>query len=117
MPFVYNFNESGEEIHTMEVNPKGWKGPLIIEYVVCQAHKYDVVLSVAWRVKGTTHTFTIGEQRLNVLSDGKSYKDHFELVLERFRIDYLSWFKDKDYDNADWKYEYERQFGKFILPE
>jgi len=113
MPFVYDFNSSLSGISSVEVNPKGWKNPVTVEYVVAQAHRYDTTLSVVWRVKGTTHCFTIGEQRLNVLSNG-DYKKHFTQILENFREDYLSWFTKKEYENAEWKYEYKEQFGDLI---
>ena len=113
MPFVFDFNTSLSDMTSIEVSPKGWTLPVIVEYVIAQAHRYDTTLSVVWRVKGTTHCFTIGEQRLNVLSNG-DYKRHFTETLENFRKDYLSWFKDPEYENAEWKYEYQQQYGGFI---
>ena len=113
MPFIFDFNTSLSDITSVEVNPKGWKNPITVEYVVAQAHKYDTTVSVVWRVKGTSHCFTIGEQRLNVISNG-DYKKHFTEALENFREDYLSWFRDPEYENAEWKYEYRDQYGKFI---
>ena len=73
MPFVFDFKTSIGEIHSVEVNPIGWKSPLIVEYIVAQAHRYDTMRSIVWRVKGTEHCFTIEEQRLNILSGG-NYK-------------------------------------------
>lgn len=116
MPFVFDFKTSIGEIHSVEVNPIGWKSPLIVEYIVAQAHRYDTMRSIVWRVKGTEHCFTIEEQRLNILSGG-NYKEHFKKALEGFRKDYLSWFVDDEYKDCQWKYEYEKQFGKLILPE
>lgn len=113
MPFVFDFNTSVSDTLSVEVCPNGWKSPITIEYVVAQAHRYDTTLSVVWRIKGTTHCFTISEQRLNVLSNG-DYKKHFTTVLENFRKDYLSWFSDPDYENAEWKYEYQQQYGNLI---
>ena len=113
MPFNFNFNTALSDCISIEVNPKGWVNPITVEYVVAQAHEYDTTLSVVWRVKGTTHCFTIGEQRINVLSNG-DYKKHFTQVLENFRKDYLSWFKDPEYDRAEWKYEYKQQYGQLI---
>lgn len=113
MPFVFDFNLSIGDIHTVEVSPKGWKSPLTVEWAVAQAHRYDPTRSIVWRVKGTTHTFTIGEQTLNMLSGG-DYKKHFKEVLENFRLDYLSWFKEEEYKDADWKNEYEAQYGRLI---
>lgn len=116
MPHIFNFNDCLEEIHTVEVNPKGWKGPLIIEYSVAQNSKYDTQLSLVWRIKGTEHTFSIYQRRLNVISNG-NYKKHFEQALEGFREDYLSWFSDDQYKDAEWKYDYQRQYGNIIIPK
>lgn len=116
MPFIFDFNNCLGEIKTIQVFPKGWRNPIIVEYATAKAHKYDTALSVIWRVKGTTHTFTIYEHKLNTISHG-DYKKHFEEALTNFRLDYLNWFKDKDYENAEWRYEYQQQFGRFILPE
>lgn len=116
MPFIFDFKNAIGEIQSVEVNPKGWVSPLVVEYIVAQAHPYDVMRSVVWRVKGTEHCFTIEEQRINIISDG-NYKEHFKKALEGFRKDYLSWFTDKQYDGCEWKYEYERQFGRFIIQD
>lgn len=116
MPFVFDFNTSLSDTKSVEVCPKGWRNPLTVEYVVAQAHRYDTELSIVWRIKGTTHCFTIGEQRLNVLSNG-DYKKHFTKILENFREDYLSWFREPEYENAEWKYDYQRQYGKLIIEE
>ena len=116
MPFYFDIENSGKEIKEVKVNPEGWCNPITVEYVIAQAHRYDTTLSVIWRVKGTRHCFTIGEQKINILSHA-NYPKHFEEVLRNFRIDYLHWFTEPAYDNAEWKYEYQRQFDKFILPE
>ena len=63
MPFSFDFNLANGELHTVEVSPKGWRGPITIEYIVAQAHPYDTMASVVWRIKGTEHCFTIVEQR------------------------------------------------------
>lgn len=116
MPFYFDFNLANGELHTVEVSPIGWKGPITIEYITAQAHQYDTMVSVIWKIKGTDHCFTIFEQRLNHISHG-DYKAHFKEALENFRIDYLSWFKDEMYRNCEWKYEYEKQYGKLIIPD
>jgi len=117
MPFTYDFNNAMTEPKVVTVNPKGWRGPIYVEYVVAQAHKYDTSLSVIWRVRGTSHCFTIYEPSINEWSKGKSYELHFQTALENFRLDYLSWFKNKDYENAEWKWEYKEQFGRFIIED
>ena len=116
MPFYFDFNLANGELHTVEVSPIGWKGPITIEYITAQAHQYDNMVSVIWKIKGTDHCFTIFEQRLNHISHG-DYKAHFKEAMEKFRIDYLSWFKDEMYRNCEWKYEYEKQYGKLIIPD
>lgn len=116
MPHIFDFNNCLEDIHTVEVSPKGWKGPLTIEYSVAQNSKYDTQVSLVWRIKGTTHTFSIYQKRLNVISNG-NYKKHFEEALEGFREDYLSWFKEDKYKEVDWKNEYKEQYGNFIIQD
>ena len=116
MPFYFDFNLANGELHTVEVSPIGWKGPITIEYITAQAHQYDNMVSVIWKIKGTDHCFTIFEQRLNHISH-VDYKAHFKEALEKSRIDYLSWFKDEMYRNCEWKYEYEKQYGKLIIPD
>lgn len=116
MPFIFDFNNSIGDNHLIDIDVDGWKSPITIEYCVVQVHKFDPVLSVVWRIKGTEHCFTIEEQRLNNISNG-NYKEHFRQALIGFRKDYLSWFTREEYSNCDWKYEYEHQYGKFIIPD
>ena len=59
MPHIYDFSNCIGEVMTVEGNPKGWSGPLIIEYGIAQHAKYDTQVSVVWRIKGTSHTFSI----------------------------------------------------------
>ena len=77
MPFCFDFNLAHGDVHTVELSPDGWKSPIFVEYIVAQAHRYDTMRSIVWRVKGTTHSFTIEEQRLNHLTHG-NYKAHFK---------------------------------------
>jgi hypothetical protein len=114
MPYIYNFSNILSDLHTVSVNPKGWKTPLFVEYGISQVNKYDPMLSVVWRVKGTTHSFVIPEQRLNVMSNG-NYIEHFNKTLVAFREDYLSWFKDEYYSQCEWKKEYEEQYKDYII--
>lgn len=113
MPFIYDFHDAPDEMHTTTVSPKGWNCPVVVEYVVAHAHDYDPMASVVWRVRGTSHCFTIYEQRLNHISHG-DYKKHFQEALEGFAKDYNSWFSDKQYEGCGWRDEYEKQFGRFI---
>lgn len=114
MPYIFDFSAGLSDVRTVDIDVDGWKSPLQIEYVIAQVNKYDPLLSVVWRVKGTTHSFVITEQRLNVISHG-NYDEHFKKALKAFREDYLSWFKDEDYEQCEWKYEYREQYGKFIV--
>ena len=116
MPFAFDFNAAHGDVHSVEISPEGWNGKVTIDYMVAQAHKFDTMLSIVWKVRGTEHCFTIEERRLNQLSHG-NYKQHFKEALEAFRKDYLSWFTDDMYKDCEWKYEYERQFGKLIKPD
>lgn len=114
MPYIFDFNNRLSDIKTLEISPNGWKSPIIIEYCSAQARVYDTMISVCWRVKGTTHTFTIYENRLNKISNG-NYAKHFTETLELFREDYLSWFTEKEYDGCEWRNEYKRQYENFII--
>lgn len=113
MPHLYDFKNCIGPVKEVTINPKGWNGPITIEYGVAQNNEHDPMLSIVWRIKGTTHVFSIYERRLNVISHSK-YDIHFTEALERFREDYLSWFTDDSYKNAEWKYEYQKQYGKLI---
>lgn len=113
MPFIYDFNRSLSGIKEISVNPKGWVNNLIVEYCIAQAHPYDTMASVCWRVKGTTHTFTIYEHKLKV-SNKDDYAKHFTEILEAFREDYLSWFKEEEYRDCEWKWDYKREYGEYI---
>lgn len=113
MPFIFNFENSLNKIKEIKICPRGWKENIIIEYCEAQAHKYDTMISICWRVKGTTHTFTIYENKLNQISNG-DYAKHFTEILENFRKEYISWFKEEKYKNCEWKWEYKKQYGKFI---
>ncbi len=115
MPFNFDFNNKlTDNINTVEIYPKGWISPITIEYCTAQARKFDTMLSICWRVKGTSHTFTIYENRLNKISSG-NYAEHFKETLELFREDYLSWFTSKEYEGCEWRDEYRQQFEKYII--
>ena len=115
MPHIYDFKNCIGDVKEITVNPKGWSGPIIIEYGVAQHNPHDPMLSVVWRIKGTGHTFSIYERRLNVMSHS-NYEAHFTEALENFREDYLSWFEDDRYRDVTWKYDYQKEYGKYILP-
>lgn len=115
MPFVYDFSKAFTPVKTVDVRPDGWK-PVTVEYVTGQPNIYDTMQSVCWRVKGTTHTFTIYERRLNQISHG-DYAGHFKEALEGFRKDYNNWQSDPKYAGCGWVDEYVGQFSAFILPD
>ena len=114
MPFNFDFNNKLTDIKTIDISPNGWKCPITIEYCMAQARPYDTMVSVCWRVKGTSHTFTIYENRLNLISNG-DYSKHFKEALELFRQDYLSWFTLEEYENCEWRDEYKQQYSRFII--
>ena len=116
MPCNFDFSKCEGEIKEINVEPKGWRTPLVVEYGLAQVSPYDTQVSVVWRVKGTTHTFTIYEKRLNVISNA-NYKKHFEEALSNFRLEYLSWFEDSEFEKVEWKYEYKRQYEGLIIPD
>ena len=113
MPFNFDFNRKLTDIKTIDITPNGWT-PLTIEYCCAQARVYDTMTSVCWRIKGTTHTFTIYENRLNKISNG-DYAKHFTETLELFREAYLSWFENKEYQECVWRNEYEQKYSRFII--
>lgn len=116
MPFLFDFEKSLSEIKEVKIYPKGWQPNIIIEYCFAQAHNYDTMISMCWRVKGTSHTFTIYDNKLKDICNN-DYEKHFAEVLEKFREDYLSWFREEEYSECDWKWEYKRQFDRFIIEE
>lgn len=113
MPHIFDFNNCIGEIKTVDVYPKGWVTPVTIEYGVAQHNVHDPMLSIVWRIKGTTHTFSIYERRLNIISHA-NYKAHFTEALENFRQDYLSWFEQEGWEQTDWVKEYQSQYGDLI---
>lgn len=115
MPFIFNFDNCIGDIQEVTISPKGWKPNLVIEYGPAQANRYDPLGSVVWRIKGTTHTFSIYEKELNERVKNRNYGEHFKEVLEEFRKDYLSWWTDKEYDGCEWREEYRKQYGNLII--
>jgi len=104
MPNKYNFSELNE-IKELQVNPINWVNPLIIEYTIDNNVYY-------WRVKGTSHTFTIPVKRMNYITSG-NYVKHFEEALQNFREDYIEW-KNSGFI-TEWMREYEFEYKRFIL--
>jgi hypothetical protein len=107
MPNIFDFSTL-KEVKTLEVNPREWVNPLIIEYGFAELE----VDTCAWRVKGTKHTFFIPLMRLNFLSSG-NYGKHFETALEAFKEDYDSW-RDLRF-LLPWMQEYESEYRNYIL--
>lgn len=111
MPHHVNFDElinQISDITVINVNVNGWRNPLKIEYVCIE----DCGVQVYWRIKGTTHTFTISLNELNKISKG-DYKKHFEEFLIMFRDDLLLWtaegLKEK------WMREYLFQYKNYLV--
>lgn len=111
MPFNYDFSKV-ENIKTVEINPKGWNKNVIIEYGLGRPNVYDNFPSIIWRVKGTTHCFTIYEPRINFISKG-NYVEHFKQALENFKEDYDSWESEK-YKGCEWVNEYRQQYQQYF---
>lgn len=115
MPFVFDFNKC-IKIKKVSVNPRGWRGPIEIEYGLAQVNRFDTFTSIVWRIVGTSHTFTEYEPVINKYAKS-NYAEHFTKTLEGFRDDYLSWWEDKRYKDCEWKNEYREQFGKLIIKD
>ena len=111
--FEFDFKKCITDIKQVTISPKGWNGPIVIEYGLAQVNQFDTHTSVVWRVMGTTHTFHIYEPQINKYSHS-NYAKHFTEILENFREDYLSWWKDPKYDGCEWREGYLRQYGKLI---
>jgi hypothetical protein len=108
MPFNYDFSKLSE-IKNVEVNPRGWINPLVIQYGIGEGSGPTYY----WRVKGTKHTFVIPVLRLNYLSSG-NYVKHFEEILEKFKEnDYDKWRQEEF--SAEWMQEYQSEYARFIL--
>ena len=111
--FLFDRDKYIGETKTVTVNPKGWNGPLDVEYGIAQANPLDTMSSIVWHVVGTRHYFVIYEyQFTKYAKDG--FASHFTKALERFREDYLSWWEDSQYDGCDWRDDYQREFCKYI---
>lgn len=99
----------------VEVKPKGWLGPITIEYAILRIGDYDPVNSVCFRVKGTNHTFAKFENLVNLSFQG-NYAKFFTSTLESFREDFISWQKNPEFKDCQWRREYEDEYrGKIIL--
>ena len=104
MPYYHNFTNL-EHINTKEISPFGWITPIYIEFEIANNTYY-------WRVLGTKHTFSIPLARMNYTVAG-NYEEHFKMVLENFKDEYLEWKKQGF--TTDWMKEYEKEYMLFIL--
>lgn len=107
MPNIHNFSEF-DIVKTTVVNPLGWINPITIEYAIGEWG----VRTCFWRIKNTTHTFTIPVNRLDYLCGG-DYSNHFTEVLQNFLYDYIEW-KQSDFQ-LDWMKEYRNEYNRYIL--
>lgn len=110
--YVFDFKNCLSETKKISITPKGWI-PIEVEYGLAQVNEFDTHTSVVWRVVGTTHTFHLYENQMNLYSHS-NYAQHFTEVLEKFRQDYLSWWTDPQYEGCEWRDEYKNEFGRFI---
>jgi len=112
MPHNFDFSLLSN-IKTMEVFPEGWISPLEIEYAVgVNENVFNGIPSYLWRVKGTSHTFTIPVSRIDFVSQG-DYQKHFSNALEIFRENYITW-KEGGF-STPWARDYREQYYKFII--
>jgi hypothetical protein len=107
MPHHCDFSEF-DKIYEIEIDVIGWVSPLNIEYSYVMDFE-DTKLY--WRVKGTTHTFTIPVTELNKISKG-NITQHLQQALTVFRDDVVKWtvegLKEK------WMREYSYMYRNFI---
>ena len=58
MPNNFDFSRCISDIKTVEINPKGWRGPITIEFAQAQVSEYDPMLSIVWRIQACTKSST-----------------------------------------------------------
>lgn len=107
MPHHFDFSQF-EKIEETSIDVIGWNSPLLIEY--SYANEVNDT-KLFWRIKGTSHTFTIYVSELNRLSNG-DYKNHFQQALTVFREDILEWIASGLQEK--WMREYVYMYQKFI---
>ena len=110
MPHHVDFsklNNAISDVKTLNVDVIGWKTPLTIEYV----YMNQGIAELWWRVKGTTHTFTIPINELNAMSNG-DYVTHFQQALTVFRSDLIDWATKGL--KEEWQREYHYMFRAFL---
>ena len=110
MPNIIDF-KTIQDVKEIPINVEGWVSPIYIEYGV-GLHN-NVTPSYFWKIKETKHTFIIPVSRFHYLSRGE-YSKHFILVLTNFRDEYITW-KNKDFNEAPWQKEYEKEYKKLII--
>jgi len=111
MPHHVNFDtleNQLSDVDIMDIDVIGWKKPLQIEYVYVKDH----VNKLFWRVKGTTHTFTIELEQLNKISQG-DYVLHFQQALTVFRDDLIKWAAEGLTEK--WMREYLYMYKNYII--
>ncbi len=106
---IINFDSDVSDIKETEVRPAGWY-PVDIEFGIAPLGQ-STSHQICWRVKGTEHIFRIPLAVFYEHSKG-DYEEHFKEVLEKFRIDYLDWYKRGF--TEDWMQKYRRQFKNYI---
>ena len=85
----------------------GWK-PVTINYGLF--YPASGVTQLFWQVQGTVHLFSIPLKEIDRHHHG-NYQEHFTLTLNKFREDYLSWWKEGW--NQPWMSHY-WDFGSLI---
>lgn len=106
----FDFEKDLQEIKEVEIQPDGWKPPIIIQYGVKELGAGST-LEICWKVKGTQHIFRIPLAML-YQDCQDNYEEHFSKVLGFFRKDYLEW--NQQGFSEEWMQKYYRQFSRFI---
>ena len=86
----------------------GWRTYLTIEY---GNYKISEQVYLVWKIKYTSHIFNIPLRYIFEQHKG-NYKEHFQLVLTKFREDLIQWNELKLQE--DWMKKYWNEFGELI---
>ncbi|MCK9574597.1 MAG: hypothetical protein WC979_01690 [Candidatus Pacearchaeota archaeon] len=111
MPHHFDFNAfEKSSIKELEIaNLAGWLNPITIEYA--NANFAGTKTTVYWRIKGTSHTFTIPSRELNVISKG-DHEAHYRDFLKNFREDLIEWSRTEE--QTEWMREYLYMYRNYI---
>jgi hypothetical protein len=91
-----------------ELTVSGWNN-VCIEYTF---RVYSGISWLLWRIAGTEHVFQI-QHHILLTQHGTEINEHFILVLNTFREDYLKW-KSEDFPE-EWMKRYQSMFKNLIM--